>query len=346
MDTLTNDQPNMPILSSSPINVNDYTQENLLKYLNDMLVIRIVEQKLAEKRRDGDIGGPVHLGVGQEAIAVGVSSCLKPTDRVFGAHRSHAHLLALGGSPYKLFAEVLGKDTGCSRGMGGSMHLWDANIGFYGSVPIVAGTVPLAVGAALAAKIQNTKDIAVSYLGDGAIEEGVVHESMNLARIYNLPIIFVLENNFFASHMHISQRQPSNYTARFARANNIPYEVLDGNDVVGISKVMNVQVEAARRGGGPFFIEALTYRWYGHVDWRLDVDVGVNRSHQDIDLWKNRDPIKRLSEALMLIGIWSNSQQSELEEKIKSEIENAWNQAILDPYPNPQSLLHHVYYNG
>ena len=197
-----------PAKFQQAIDVAGHDIETLLTQLQMMLRIRLAERCLAEGRRDGLIGGPVHLGVGQEAVAVGVAAELRKTDRVFGAHRSHSHVLSMGSSLHRLFAEILGKDTGLSRGMGGSMHLWDQPNGFYGSVPIVSGTVPLAVGAALAAKLQAGGDVGVAYLGDGAVEEGVVHESLNLARMLKAPAIFVVENNIFASHMHISLRQP------------------------------------------------------------------------------------------------------------------------------------------
>jgi len=159
-----------------PISIKNQDIGVLKNMLSTMLLIRKTEQQLALGRKNGAIGGPVHLGAGQEAIAVGISQNLQKTDRVFGAHRSHSHLLALNPNFYKLFAEVLGKETGFSKGMGGSMHLYDQPNGFYGSVPIVAGTVSLAVGAAMAAKMQKTDDIGVAYIGDGAVEEGVVHE--------------------------------------------------------------------------------------------------------------------------------------------------------------------------
>ena len=220
-----------------PINIDGFSPDKLLFFLKSLKTIRFAEVLIADKRQAGLIGGPVHLGVGQEAIPVGVSNYLTSSDRVFGAHRSHSHILALGSSIHKLFAEILGKDTGFSRGMGGSMHLWDKPNGFYGSVPIVSGTVSIAVGAALAAKLQKTSDIAVAYFGDGAIEEGVVHESLNLAKILNLPILFVVENNLFASHMHISLRQPTTSVSRFAEANSIPFSIVDGNDVCSIATV-------------------------------------------------------------------------------------------------------------
>jgi pyruvate dehydrogenase E1 component alpha subunit len=316
---------------------------SLVPRLQTMLRIRRAEQKLAAKRKEGLIGGPVHLGVGQEAVAAGVASCLTSSDRVFGAHRSHSHLLAMGSSLRGLFAEVLGRDTGLSRGMGGSMHLWDQPRGFYGSVPIVAGTVSLAVGAGLAAKMQGTCDVAVAYFGDGAVEEGVVHESLNLARVLQAPVLFVVENNLFASHMHISLRQPGDSTARFASANSIPFEVVDGNDVLAVERAARRLVDAARAGEGPGFIEAVTYRWYGHVDWREDIDVGVDRSAENLANWRKRDPIRRLVEAMNDAGLWTARDADVLEQEIAREVDAAWDRAMTDPYPAPSALLERVY---
>jgi len=315
----------------------------LISSLRLMLLIRKCEQKLALGRKNGDVGGPVHLGVGQEAIAVGVSSHLQSTDRVFGAHRSHSHLLALNPEPYPLFAEVLGKNTGHSKGMGGSMHLWNQPSGFYGSVPIVAGTVSLAVGAGIAAKLQKTDDVAVAYLGDGAVEEGVVHESLNLARIQDAPVLFVVENNLFASHMHISLRQPSDAISRFAQANDIPYELVDGNDIVSVSNAANELITQARQGRGPGMIEAVTYRWYGHVDWRDDIDVGVHRSLTEVSNWKARDPILRLSNAMKSAAIWSDDQEQELISELDRLINDSWKRAINDPYPELSATMGRVY---
>lgn len=332
-----------PSSNSDPLSVVGHSPEILGHYLESMLRIRQTERRLADARRDGLIGGPVHLGVGQEAIAVGVSSVLRNTDRVFGGHRSHSHLLALGSSVRGLFAEVLGKDTGLSRGMGGSMHLWDQPRGFYGSVPIVAGTVPLAVGAALAAKMQKSGDVAVAYFGDGAVEEGVVHESMNLARTTNAPILFVVENNLFASHMHISLRQPSDATSRFAIANDLQSMVVDGNDVIAVATAAGALVSAARRGEGPGFLEAVTYRWYGHVDWREDIDVGVHRSVEELSEWRRRDPVRRLEEGMIEAGIWTVADTAAILEKLNREISEAWDQAVADPYPDARALLDRVY---
>lgn len=326
-----------------PLDISGIARKKLVLFMQSMSLIRLAEQKLANERRVGTIGGPVHLGVGQEAVAVGVSSSLNSTDMVFGAHRSHSHMLALGSSLHGLFAEVLGKNTGVSKGMGGSMHLWDKSIGFYGSVPIVAGTVPLAVGAALAAKLKKTTDVSVAYLGDGAVEEGVVHESLNLARIQNLPVLFVVENNLFASHMHISQRQPKDATSRFAEANAIPWRIVDGNDVVSVAKAADELISCMRSGGGPGFLEAVTYRWYGHVDWRDDIDVGVHRSIDELENWRARDPIGRLRQAMLKAEIWSAESDEMLLSKLHLDIQEAWNQAVCDPYPMTEELIDRVY---
>ena len=315
----------------------------LISMLTSMIIIRKTEQQLATGRKDGLIGGPVHLAAGQEAVAVGVSKYLKKTDSVFGAHRSHSHILALNPDFYRLFAEILGKKTGFSKGMGGSMHLWDQPSGFYGSVPIVAGTVPLAVGAGLAAKLKGTTDIGVAYIGDGAVEEGVVHESLNFARLQDAPVLFVIENNLFASHMHISLRQPSNMVSRFATANNIPFKLLDGNDVVSVASESKKMIDSIRRGDGPRLIELITYRLYGHVDWREDIDVGVKRSIEDINNWKKRDPIKRLSDAMIKANIWTKEEQNNFDEKLLFEIKNAWEKAMDDSYPDQNATLDYVY---
>lgn len=315
----------------------------LKNMLKSMIIIRKTEQQIAFGKKSGLIVGPVHLGVGQEAIAVGISKCLRCTDRVFGAHRSHSHLLALNPDFYRLFAEVLGKATGFSKGMGGSMHLCDQSNGFYGSVPIVAGTVSLAVGAAMAAQLMDMDDIGVAYIGDGAAEEGVVHESLNLAKVQNAPVLFVIENNMFASHMHISQRQPSDSITRFANANEIPNKLVDGNDAVSVYLAAQEQISELRSGKGPRLIELVTYRWYGHVDWREDVDVGIERSLEDITNWKTRDPIARLSRGMKKAGLLSDAEERKLNNEINSEIAEAWRRAISDPYPELSATLDYVY---
>lgn len=332
-----------PSKHHGPINIDGEDPALLAERLRMMILIRMAEQHLAKMREAKLIGGPVHLGAGQEAVAVGVSESLRATDMVFGAHRSHSHCLALGSSLHGLFAETLGKATGMSLGMGGSMHLWDGPRGFYGSVPIMAGTVPLAVGAGLAAKLKGTDDLGVAYFGDGAVEEGAVHESLNLARMLKAPVLFVVENNFFASHMEIGLRQPLNATSRFAAAHDIPSEVVDGNDVVAVQKAAARLVARARRGEGPGYLEAVTFRWYGHVDFREDIDVGVNRSVEHLANWRARDPVARLVTAMETAGLWSPAKHAECTAEIATAVTAAWDQAMGDPWPHADTLFDAVY---
>jgi pyruvate dehydrogenase E1 component alpha subunit len=307
-----------------------------------MYTIRRAEEIIGDNIVNGTIKCPCHLGIGQEATAVGLSRYLRSSDRVFGGHRSHTHYLGLGGSVYKLFAETLGRLDGCSKGFGGSMHLYDPSIGFGGSVPIVGASVPIAVGAALAAKKDKLGDIAVSYLGDSACEEGAVQESFNLASIMKLPIIFVVENNLFASHMHIDLRQPHNSTARFAEAHGISFKVIDGNNLTDIYKASQKAVKYCRENKGPYFIEAMTYRWRGHVGPREDTDVGVKRK-DDLNKWKKRDPIRRLKDALINKNIFSEKDFNEITKSIDKELDNQWHKALKAPFPSKNLLKEIVY---
>ncbi len=328
-----------------PIATHGVPSDRLLRQLEMMMLIRVTEEVIAEGVTAGIIHCPCHLAIGQEAVAVGVSENLTHTDRVFGGHRSHSHYLAQGGALYGLLAEVLGKESGCSKGMGGSMHLYDKASGFMGSVPIVAATVPLAVGAGLAAKKDNRGAVAVTYFGDGAAEEGVVHESMNFAAAFKLPVLFVCENNLFSSHLHIDLRQPSNSVARFAAAHEIPYQVVDGNDVVAVSEATERLVKRARDGEGPGFLEAVTYRWRGHVGPREDIDVGVQRK-SDLPLWKRRDPIRRLAESLETLGAVDADWLERRWSAIRAKVTSVWEEAILAPYPQSSATLSRVYANG
>lgn len=314
----------------------------LLKNLQMLFQIRKAEEKIGDMVASGKIGCPCHLAIGQEAVAIGVSNSLNKGDRIFGAHRSHAHYLAAGGSLFSLFSEVLGKDSGCAKGMGGSMHLVSLENGFMGSVPIVAGTVPIAVGAALAAKKDKKGQVAISYLGDGAMEEGCVHESLNLAAAFNLPILFVCENNLFSSHLHINLRQPNDSVARFAKAHHIPHDVIDGNDLVKVTRVASEHISRARSGHGPGFIEAVTYRWRGHVGPKEDTDVGVKRN-VELDKWKKRDPISRLVESLTEQKFLTLLDVDNLKAEVDFQIEAEWKRAEAAPFPPLENLLATVY---
>jgi pyruvate dehydrogenase E1 component alpha subunit len=307
-----------------------------------MILIRRVEETIADMVATGEARCPCHLAIGQEATAVAVAAHLTPKDRIFGCHRSHAHYLALGGDPYTLFAEVLGRVTGCAGGMGGSMHLYDPAHGLLGTVPIVAATIPIATGAALAAKMDNGTDIAIAFFGDGATEEGVFHESLNLASVMGLPIIFVCENNLFSSHLHISLRQPYNSITRYAVAHGISAKVVDGNDVVAISRAASELVQQARDNRKPAMLETVTYRWRGHVGHREDLDVGVKRS-EELILWKYRDPIRRLAQALENQSFLSPEALTAMHDELDSLTSEALEEARKAPYPADSQLLDCVY---
>lgn len=325
-----------------PLDLRGTKPDLLRRWLAKLIEIRCAEEKIGDEFGKSVIKCPCHLVIGQEAAAVGVAEHIRSGDRVFGAHRSHAHFLSLGGSLHKLLAEVLGKETGCSRGMGGSMHLLDRANNFHGSVPIVGATVPIATGAALAAKMDGRGGIAVSFLGDGATEEGVFHESLNFASVFKLPVLYVVENNLFSSHLHISLRQPYDSTCRFAEAHGVAWQRVDGNDVVAMSRATETAVAAARTGGGPQLIEAVTYRWRGHVGHREDNDVGVMRK-EGLGEWKKRDPIGRLTAAMTAAGHLPADGAAVIERQYREAVDQAWRQAVADPFPPASALLDRVY---
>jgi pyruvate dehydrogenase E1 component alpha subunit len=325
-----------------PLAIDSEDTQALLAGLQRMILIRVVEEKIGDMVSQGVVKCPCHLAIGQEAPAVGVAGHVRKGDRVFGAHRSHSHFLALGGSPHGLLAEVQGKDTGVSRGMGGSMHLMDIPNGLYGTVPIVGATIPIAVGAGLAAKMDGNGDMSVSFFGDGATEEGVFHESMNLAALMKIPVLFVCENNFFSSHLHIALRQPDSSVCRYAEAHRIAWARADGNDLAAIRAVTREAVEAIRAGEGPRFLELVTYRWRGHVGHREDEDVGVKRK-DDLAAWKLRDPISRLALALESIGAMDRQQLKRFWTEAHVIVDEAWASATHDGYPPAKALLTRVY---
>jgi TPP-dependent pyruvate/acetoin dehydrogenase alpha subunit len=328
----------------APINIDGHDPGVLIPKLRHLYLIRKAEQHIASLVGDQTVACPCHLSVGQEAVAVGVAHALRATDRAFSTHRGHAHYLAMGCDLYQLFAEVQGRYEGCSRGMGGSQHLYGADKGFIGSVPIVAGTIALAVGAALAAKMDAKKslDVGVCFFGDGACEEGALHESLNLAANYQLPALFVCENNLFASHLHVSLRQPKDSMARFAEAAAIKHLTVDGNDLTAVMQASQELTEHCRSGRGPAFLEAVTYRWLGHVGHRDDMDVGVRRK-EDLGEWKQRDPINRLFISLQAKGHLSESEWNSIKTEVDRQVEETWNKSTKSPYPNAETLMSCVY---
>jgi pyruvate dehydrogenase E1 component alpha subunit len=305
-----------------------------------MLRIRLAEEAVSHMVESGEALCPCHLCIGQEAIAAGVCASLQPSDTVWGGHRSHGHYLAKGGSLEAMFAEILGKSTGCSGGRGGSMHLFALEQGILGTVPIVAGTVPLAAGAAMAYKLRKEPRVAVAFFGDGTLEEGHVHESMNLAALYRLPVIFICENNLYSSHMHWSERRVSDNLDRAGEFHSIPSARVDGNDVEAVFHAASAAVARARNGQGPSFLECRTFRWKGHVGASSDIDVGVQR-RGELTEWIAKDPIAHVEARLREVG----TQQFD-DQEIRGEIQTALDRARAASLPPANRLLSHVFAEG
>ena len=333
----------MPTNYKKKISLKGIKKNKLKDFFKKMMLIRLVEEKVAELLKKKIINCPAHLCTGQEAISVGVLSNCEKGDMVYGNHRSHGHYLALGGNLRNFFLELEGKVEGCSHGMGGSMHLVDRNVGFEGSVPIVAGTIPIAVGAALKSKMKNDKKVAIAFFGDGACEEGLFHESLNFASINSLPIIFVAENNLFSSHLDIHLRQPSNRLSRYAESHKIKNFSIDGNDVVKVFKTIESHINKLRNGNGPLFLECVTYRQLGHVGPEADIDVGVNRKIKDLKLWIKNDPIIRLTNTLDSMNIFSKKELNRDKDKISKYIEKIYNVTSKIKIVKNKNLKKYVY---
>jgi len=307
-----------------------------------MLRIRRFEERVSELLLNGEIKCPTHLYIGQEAIAVGVCANLRKDDYVFSTHRSHGHYIAKGGNLKSLMAELYGRRTGCSKGKGGSMHLVAPEVGFPGSAAIVASTIPLAVGAALASKIQRNSRIAVAFFGDGATDEGVFDESLNFASLWELPVVFICENNLFSTHLPLALRQPSENIYQRAQSHMMTSIQVDGNNVLEVFQVSQEAIERARNGKGPTFIECKTFRWRAHVGPWLDLDVGF-RTKKEVERWIERCPIKSCEEFLLNSDTLSDSEKSQMVKQIDEEIEEALMFAKESPFPDESELTEDVF---
>lgn len=307
-----------------------------------MFLIRATEEAVAQLVSSGEARCPCHLYIGQEAIAAGVCAALRREDTVWGGHRSHGHYLARGGNLEALFAEILGRSTGCSGGRGGSMHLLAQEEGILGTVPIVAATVPLAAGAALAYKMRASKSaprVAAAFFGDGTLEEGHVHETMNLAALYRLPVIFICENNLYASHLHWTERRLADNLDQAGAFHSVPGMRVDGNDVAEVYRAAAAAAVRARSGGGPTLLECRTFRWRGHVGPSFDLDVGLKR-RPELAEWLLRDPIVRAEESLTA---FDPAPLEAEKRRIRSRITEALQAARSAPEPPPARVLDHVW---
>lgn len=322
-----------------------YSTDFLVNLYRSMLRIRICEESLVEPILNREILCPCHLYSGEEAIAAGIGVLLDERDYVFSNHRAHGHYLAKGGSLNAMVAEIYGRESGCSRGRGGSMHLIDPEVGMLGSAPIVSGTISLGLGSALASLIRGDDRVTVVFFGDGATGEGVLYESLNFAALWKLPIIFVCENNLYATHMPVSdcrvQSKISSIAEPFCIANN----EVDGNDVLAVFEAAKKAVEKCRRGEGPFFMECLTYRLRGHVGpddnvQGLHTDI---RPPEEVAAWRKRDPLVLFKDLLLRQYHIEEQVLRNVEAEVEAEIRIAHDLAKKSPHPDGKDLFNYVF---
>ncbi len=299
--------------------------------------IRQVEEEVARIYPSDKIKSPVHLSIGQEAVSVGACEALRASDVVFGTYRGHALYLAKGGDLRKMIAELYGKATGCARGKGGSMHLVDVDAGVMGTSAVVGTTIPHAVGYAYAMRLRRTDTVVAAFLGDGAVDEGVFHESMNFASVKKLPIVFICENNFYSIHSHQLTRQPAANIVDRARAYMMPAERIDDGHVLKIYERVKATVDEIRRtGAGPWFFECMAYRWREHVGPNEDFDKGY-RPRAEAEPWFQSDQVKRLGALL------DPQVRTRIETEVEAEIQDAFRFAEESPFPDDEQLYTDVF---
>jgi TPP-dependent pyruvate/acetoin dehydrogenase alpha subunit len=314
-------------------------QSEILKQLYyQMLRIRMVEEKIVELYPEQEMRCPIHIYIGQEAIATGVCANLSGNDYVLSNHRSHGHYLAKGGNLKAMMAELYGKVTGCSKGKGGSMHLVDLSAGFLGATPIVGSTIPIAVGVALGSVMRGEQCVTVVFFGDAAVETGAFHESLNFAALKKLPVVFICENNQYSVQSPLSVRQPEGREIFWlAKGANIDSFQDDGNDVTQVYALAEQAIHKARQGDGPTFLEFKTYRWREHCGPYYDYDLGY-RTESEFQEWKRRCPIGMLKDNVL------RTQDIEgMVRNLEAEIEDAVAFAKESPFPEEQLLLKHIY---
>lgn len=317
----------------------------LLALYRTMMRIRICEESLVEPILSGEIKTPCHLCTGQEAIAAGICSALESTDYIWGNHRSHGHFLAKGGSMKELVAEIYCRRTGCSYGLGGSMHITDPGVGMLGSAPIVAGTISLALGSALASSICKDGRVTVSFFGDGAAGEGVLYEALNFAALRFLPIIFVCENNFYSTHLPIRECHPDRPIAEIAKPFGVWSDTVDGNDVLRVALVAQEAVARCRAGDGPAFLEFETYRMRGHVgpDDQIQGTHKDIRPDEEVEQWRARDPILGLERELLRRNVVSTVEVASITREIEKEVADAHCFARESAAPASEELRRYVF---
>lgn len=306
-----------------------------------MLLIRKAEERLARDFKAGQLPGPVHLYIGQEAIAVGVCAHLRDGDRITSTHRGHGHFLAKGGDPKAMFAEVYGRATGICGGMGGSMHVADVGRGILGANGIVGGGIALAAGAALSAQLAEQGEVAVAFFGDGAANQGVVMETLNIAALWRLPLMFVCENNGY-SEFSPTASVTAGAIADRATAFGVPRAVIDGNSLDDVWDKAGEAVLRARSGEGPTFIEARTYRFHGHVEGESAFLADKYRNDEEVENRRSLDPILRLRNRLIQDGVMSHSAIAAIDQEIESEIASIADACAQEPWPEAAVLANYA----
>lgn len=302
-----------------PVDCAGQDPELLLRMFRKMLEAREFEEQLYYLFLTTAMPGTMHQAVGQEAVAVGVVSALNPDDTITSTHRGHAHCVAKDVPLDEMMAEMFAKREGSCRGMGGSMHLTDFSKGMLGAFAIVGSGIPIATGAALSARVRNSGQVAVSFFGDGAVNEGVFHEALNMAALWSLPAVYIIENNQYALSMTVAESSALPHLAARACAYNMPGVRVDGNDVVAVHEATRAAVELARAGGGPTLIEALTYRIRGHARF----EAAGYRPAEEVDAWKNADPIERLAAGMIAAGVATEDQLNQIRAGAERAIEDA-----------------------
>ncbi len=312
-----------------------------LRMYRQMLAIRLFEERVNDLYTRALMPGLAHLYIGEEAVAVGVCEALRAEDYITSTHRGHGHCLAKGASPDRMFAELLGKEAGYCRGKGGSMHIADPATGNLGANAIVAGSVGIATGAALAAKRLGNGRVTVCFFGEGALGQGVLYEVMNLAQLFKLPVIYVCENNYYTEYTHFTETTAGEIVNR-ATAFGLEAEAVDGQDVRAVHEAATRLVERARRGDGPGFLLANTYRYTGHHVG--DINRDYYRSKQEEQKWKSdRDPIKNLVTWMLDQKLADAAQLAQTESELTAEMDKAVEFAVAAPYPSPEEVEQDVY---
>lgn len=309
-----------------------------------LLRIRITEETLAQRYREQEMRTPTHFGTGQEAVAVGVCHALRRDDVVFSHHRCHNHYLAKGGSIYELAAELYGRADGCSGGRGGSVHLTSPEHGLIATSALLGEMVAVAVGAALAFQMDNVDRIAVTFFGEGTLDEGSFYEALNYAAIKKLPVLFACENNLYATEtpLHVRQAAGSELCAR-VRAFEVEARKIDGNDVVAVHRATQEAVARLRRGEGPFFLECMTYRWREHVGPHFDYELArTYRRRAELETWMHRCPVKRSGERLVSSGLATGAELETWRAATQAEVDDAVERARNARWPDVATLFDHV----